>query len=222
MADTSSPDRPNPQTDGVERPLTNAERKDAGLPYHYDDPAIMDGQLAWQEKLWAYNQTKPTEQEKRQNLLKDMCAEVGEGCHVETPLHANNGCRRVHMGRGIYINAFMSMVDDAEITIGDYAMFGPNVTIATAGHPILPILREHHYTYAIPVHIGRNVWVGSNVSILPGVTIGDNSVIGAGSVVVDDIPANVVAVGVPCRPIREIGEKDREYYFKNRRLDVWE
>ncbi|WP_233133529.1 DapH/DapD/GlmU-related protein [Bifidobacterium vansinderenii] len=126
------------------------------------------------------------------------------------------------MGRGIYINAFMSMVDDAEIMIGDYAMFGPNVTIATAGHPILPILREHHYTYAIPVHIGRNVWVGSNVSILPGVTIGDNSVIGAGSVVVDDIPANVVAAGVPCRPVREIGEKDREYYFKNRRLDVWE
>ena len=188
--------------------MDNAARRDAGLPYHYDDPAIMDGQLAWQDKLWVYNQTRPTEQERRAELLKDMCAEVGEGAHVETPLHANNGCRRVHLGKGIYINAFMSMVDDAGIWIGDYAMFGPSVTIATAGHPILPILREHHYTYALPMHIGRNVWVGSNVSILPGVTIGDNSVIGAGSVVTRDIPANVVAVGNPCRVLRAINDTD--------------
>lgn len=163
--------------------MDNTARRDAGLPYHYDDPAIMDGQLAWQNKLWEYNQTKPTERERRAELLKDMCAEVGDGVHIETPLHASNGCRRVHLGKVIYINAFMSMVDDAEIWIGDYTMFGPSVTIATAGYPILPILREHHYTHALPVHIGRNVWVGSNVSILPGVTIGDGTVIGAGSVV---------------------------------------
>jgi galactoside O-acetyltransferase len=101
-------------------------------------------------------------------------------------------------------------------------MIAPNVVIATAGHPILPILREHNYVYNFPVHIGKNVWIGSNVSILPGVTIGDNSVIGAGSVVRRDIPANVVAAGVPCRTVRKIGEKDRKYFFQDKELDVWE
>ena len=129
---------------GRDYDMDNTARRDAGLPYHYDDPAIMDGQLAWQNKLWEYNQTKPTERERRAELLKDMCAEVGDGVHIETPLHASNGCRRVHLGKVIYINAFMSMVDDAEIWIGDYTMFGPSVTIATAGYPILPILCEHH------------------------------------------------------------------------------
>jgi galactoside O-acetyltransferase len=101
-------------------------------------------------------------------------------------------------------------------------MIAPNVVIATSGHPVWPVLREHHYVYNLPVRIGRNVWIGSSAQILPGVTIGDNAVIGAGSVVTNDIPANVVAVGVPCRVAREIGVKDREYFFKNRKLDVWE
>lgn len=99
-------------------------------------------------------------------------------------------------------------------------MFGPNVVIATSGHPVLPILREHHYVYNIPVSIGKNVWIGANVSILPGVTIGDNTVIGAGSVVTNDIPANVVAFGAPCKVKREISDHDRQFYFKQRRLDV--
>lgn len=86
---------------------------------------------------------------------------------------------------------------------------------------MLPVLREHHYTYCIPVISGRNVWVGANVSILPGVTIGDNCVIGAGSVVTHSIPANSVTYGAPCEVVREIGDKDREYFYKNRKLDVW-
>ena len=98
-------------------------------------------------------------------------------------------------------------------------MFGPNVTLATPGHPILPELREKAYQFNMPIHIGRNCWLGAGVIVLPGVTIGDNSVIGAGSVVTKDIPANVVAVGNPCRVIREIGEHDREYYFKDRKFD---
>jgi galactoside O-acetyltransferase len=112
-------------------------------------------------------------------------------------------------------------VDDEHIYVGDWCMIAPNVVI-TSGHPILPILREHHYVYNLPVHIGRNVWIGSGVQILPGVTIGDNSVIGAGSVVTNDIPANVVALGAPCRVFREIGEKDRRYFWRQRELDVWE
>jgi galactoside O-acetyltransferase len=99
-------------------------------------------------------------------------------------------------------------------------MFGPNVVITTAGHPILPELRARGLQFNLPVHIGRNVWVGSGVQIMPGVTIGDDSVIGAGSVVTRDIPAGVVAVGTPCRVVREIGEHDREFYWRDRRLDL--
>ena len=202
--------------------MDNALRKSENLPYHYDDPAIMTGQLQCQELLYDFNQTHPTDQDGKQRLLSQMFAEIGEGCHVETPAHANWGFRHVHMGKGIYCNANFTCVDDVDIYIGDYCMFGPNVVIATAGHPILPILREHHYTYAIPVRIGRNVWVGAHVTILPGVTIGDNSVIGAGSVVSRDIPADTVAYGVPCRPIRLIDARDREYYAPGRPLDVWD
>jgi galactoside O-acetyltransferase len=202
--------------------MTNEERKAAGLPYHYDDPAIMGNQLAYQELLYAYNLTRPAEQERRQELLRAMFAEIGEGCHIETPLHANWGGHHVHFGRGVYANSNLTLVDDGSIYAGDYCMFGPNVVIATSGHPVLPVLRENHYVYNLPVRIGRNVWVGSGVQILPGVTIGDNAVVGAGSVVTGDIPANVVALGVPCRVVRAIGERDKRYYFKDRALDVGE
>lgn len=202
--------------------MTNKERKTKGLPYHYDDPELMGNQLGYMEKLYDFNATRPLEQEKRQQLLKEMFAEIGDNCHIEPPLHANWGCHHVHFGSGIYCNFNLTLVDDTDIYVGDYCMIAPNVVIATSGHPVLPILREHHYVYNIPVHIGKNVWIGSGVQILPGVTIGDNSVIGAGSVVTNDIPPNVVAVGTPCRVVREIGEKDKKYYFKSRELDVWE
>ena len=110
------------------------------------------------------------------------------------------------------------MVDDTHIYVGDYTMFGPNVTAATAGHPIMPELREKAYQYNFPVCIGRNCWIGAGALIMPGITIGDNVVVGAGSVVIKDLPGNVVAVGNPCRILREIGDYDREYYFKGRKI----
>lgn len=202
--------------------MNNAERKEHGLPYRYDDPALLGGQHIYQDKMIAYNMTLATETEKRQRLLKEVFAEVGEGCTVETPLNANWGCKHVHLGKGIYINSNVTFVDDEHIFIGDYSMVSPNVVFTTSGHPILPILRENHYVYNLPIHIGRNVWIGSGCQIMPGISIGDNSVIGAGSVVTHDIPDNVVAFGVPCKVIREIGERDRQYYYKDRALDVWE
>ena len=202
--------------------MNNKERKASGLPYRYDDPEIMGEQLSYMEKLYDFNATRPLEQEKRQQLLKEMFAEIGVECHMEPPLHANWGCHHVHFGSGIYVNFNLTLVDDTDIYVGDDCMFAPNVVIATSGHPVLPILREHNYVYNIPVRIGKNVWIGSGVQILPGVTIGDNSVIGAGSVVTNDIPANVIALGVPCRVIREIGEKDKKYFYQDRELDVWE
>jgi len=202
--------------------MNNAERKKLGLPYHYDDPTLMGKQMKYLELLYDFNMTRPTQYAEKEKLLKAMFAEIGDNCHIETPIHANWGCHNVHFGSGIYCNFNLTLVDDATIHVGDNCMFAPNVVIATSGHPILPVLREHNYVYNLPVVIGKNVWVGSGVQILPGVTIGDNSVIGAGSIVTKDIPANVIAHGVPCNVIRDIGEHDKKYYFKDKELDVWD
>ena len=145
-----------------------------------------------------------------------MLAEVGEECWIEPPFHANWGGRHVHFGKGVYANYGLTLVDDTHIYVGDYTMFGPHVTVATAGHPILPELREKQYQYNMPVRIGRNCWIGAGAIILPGVTIGDDTVVGAGSVVTRDLPEGVVAVGNPCRVLRPVGERDRQFYFRDR------
>ena len=149
-----------------------------------------------------------------------MFAEIGEGCYIEPPLQANFGGHHVHFGNNVYANFNRTLVDDGHIYVGDKTMIGPNVTIATAGHPIQPTLRYLEMQYNIDVHIGKNVWIGAGSVILPGVTIGDNTVIGAGSIVTKDIPSNVVAVGNPCHVMREIDEHDREYYFRSRKIDL--
>lgn len=195
------------------------ERLHTGEIYLPGDDEILEEQFQCQEKLYDYNQTRPSEGEKRSKLLKEMFAEIGDGCYIEPPLRANWGGHFVHFGKNIYANFNLTLVDDTHIYVGDATMFGSNVTIATAGHPILPELREQAYQYNMPVRIGKNCWLGAGVIVMPGVTIGDNTVIGAGSIVTKDIPANVVAVGNPCRVMREIGEHDREYYFKERRID---
>lgn len=146
-------------------------------------------------------------------------AEVGDDCYIEPPLHANWGSN-THLGNSVYANFNLTLVDDTDIFIGDECMIGPNVVIATAGHPIEPELRRKAAQFNIPVHIGRNVWIGAGAVILPGVHIGDNSVIGAGSVVTKDIPENSVAYGNPCRVVREISDHDRKYYYKDRLIDL--
>ena len=196
------------------------KRMQEGRLYLPEDEEIMAEQLKCLEKLYDYNATRPLEQEKRETLLKEMFGDIGEGCYIEPPFHANWAGKHVHFGNNVYANFNLTLVDDTDIYVGDKVMFGPNVTVATAGHPIDPELRYQAMQYNIPVHIGENVWIGANAVVLPGVTIGDNSVIGAGSVVTKDIPANVVAVGNPCRVLREIGEHDREYYYKDRKIDV--
>ncbi|MDR2634484.1 MAG: sugar O-acetyltransferase [Clostridiales bacterium] len=202
--------------------MNNKERKERGLPYKYDDPALTGDPFEYQNLLYDYNSTRPTEVERRQELLEKMFAEIGCGCHIETPLHANWGGHNVHFGNGVYCNSDVTFVDDSDIYIGDDCLIAPNVVISTSGHPILPVLRKNHYVYNLPVRIGKNVWIGSGCQIMPGVTIGDDAVIGAGSVVTGDIPANAVAYGVPCRVVRGIGEQDGLYYHKNRPLDVTE
>ena len=195
------------------------ERMKDGRLYFCTDEEIASEQLQCLELLYDYNQTRPTEQTKRCELLKVLLAEVGENCYIEPPLHANWG-RNTHLGNNVYANFNLTLVDDTDIYIGDAVMIGPNVTIATAGHPVDPELRRKVAQFNIPVRIGNNVWIGAGAVILPGVTIGDDSVIGAGSIVTKDIPAGVVAVGNPCRVLRPIGERDREFYYKNRKVDL--
>ena len=195
------------------------DRMHSGELYLPKDMEIVGRQIQCLDRLYDFNSTRPTEAERREQLLSEMFAEIGEGCYIEPPFHANFGGAHVHFGNNIYANFNLTCVDDTHIYVGDCTMFGPNVTVATAGHPILPSLREHGYQYNAPVKIGRNCWIGAGAVILPGVTVGDNVVIGAGIVVTKDIPSDVVAVGNPCKVLRKVGEKDREFYFKNRRID---
>ena len=189
-----------------------------GRLYDPGQEGILEEQRRRMEILYDYNATRPSETGRRAELLGKMLAEAGENCYIEPPFHANFGGGHVHFGNNVYANFNLTVVDDAHVYVGDDVQIGPNVTIATAGHPISPRLRERVYQYNVPVHIGRNCWIGAGAVILPGVTIGDHSVIGAGSVVTKDIPAGVVAVGNPCRVLREIGPHDEEYYFKDRRI----
>ena len=195
------------------------DRLHTGELYLPGDDEIMAEQTLCMEKLYDYNSTRPLEGAKREALLKEMFAEIGDGCYIEPPFHANWGGHHCHFGKNVYANFNLTCVDDTHIYVGDNTMFGPNVVLATAGHPICPELREKVYQYNMPVRIGKNCWLGAGVLVVPGVTIGDNVVIGAGSVVTKDIPSNVIAVGNPCKVLREIGEHDYEYYFKDRKID---
>ena len=169
------------------------------------------------ELIHDFNMSRPSEVEYRDKIIRKVFAEVGNNCYIEPPFHANWGCN-MHVGNNFYSNFNLTVVDDVDIYIGDNVMIAPNVVIATGTHPICPKLREKGYQYNLPVHIGNRVWIGAGTIILPGVTIGDDSVIGAGSVVTKNIPSGVVAVGNPCRVLREINEHDYEYYHEDRKI----
>lgn len=198
--------------------MSEKNKMHTGELYFPGDDEIMERQLRCLDRLYDFNHTRPTEMDKRTALLKEMFAEIGEGCYIEPPLHSNFGGAHCHFGKMIYANFNLTLVDDTHIYVGDNTMFAPNVVVATAGHPIAPEMRRDGLQYNMPVHIGKNCWIGASVLIMPGVTIGDNVVIGAGSVVTKDLPSNVLAFGNPCRVQREIGEHDREYYFKDRKI----
>ena len=190
----------------------------SGALYYPLAGEITEEQTRCLERLYDYNHTRPGEGARREAMLRDMFAAFGEGSYIEPPLHANWGGRFVSFGKNVYANFGLTLVDDTYIRVGDNCMFGPNVVIATAGHPILPALREQGLQYNAPVRIGKNCWIGAGALVMPGVTIGDNSVIGAGSVVTRDIPSNVVAAGNPCRVLRPVGERDRQFYFRDQAI----
>lgn len=199
--------------------MTQKERMLKGMIYNPGDEEILEEQFPCLDSLGEFNTLPSSAVKEREAMMKKAFASCGENCYIQPPFYANWNGHHIHMGNNVYANFNLTVVDDGDVYIGDYVMFGPNVTIATAGHPIEPSLRQKGLQYNLPVHIGNNTWIGAGVVIMPGVTIGDNSVIGAGSIVTKDIPANVVAVGNPCRVMREIGEKDREYYWRDKKID---
>lgn len=199
--------------------MTNQQKMHSETLYQCSDPVLLAEQTARLDRLYDFNHSRPSESAKREALLHEMFAEFGEGSYIEPPFHANWAGKHVHFGRNVYANFNLTVVDDTHVYVGDYTQFGPNVVLAVAGHPIDPALREQGYQYNLPIHIGRNCWIGAGALILPGVTIGDNTVIGAGSVVTRDIPSGVVAVGNPCRVLRAVGEHDRAFFFRDRPID---
>ena len=201
--------------------MTQYERMVKGLIYDPGDPEIMAEQSVFQEKVWAFNQLSPADAQKKQEYMREVFAECGENCYIELPFRANWGGHHLHLGSSVYANFNLTLVDDGHIYVGDRVMFGPNVTITTANHPIDPELRARDLQYNKDVWIGENAWISAGVIILPGVHIGRNTVIGAGSIVTKDIPDNVVAAGNPCRVMRPVSERDREFFFRNERID-WE
>ncbi|MBR5923527.1 MAG: sugar O-acetyltransferase [Clostridia bacterium] len=199
--------------------MTHREKMINGLIYDPMDKEILDEQFPFLDRLWEFNRLKPSDTGRKEKYMKEVFAECGENCYIELPFHANWGGHHVHFGSGVYANSNLTLVDDGHIYIGDKVMIGPNVTVATANHPIDPELRSRGLQYNRDVYIGENVWIGAGVIIVPGVRIGKNSVIGAGSVVTKDIPENAVAVGNPCRVLREISDRDKEFFYKNERID---
>lgn len=199
--------------------MTETEKMEKGLVYDCTAEEIMSVQTGFVKYMKEYNTLGLGDEKRMEELMPLMFAEVGPNTYVQPPFYANWGGAHVHFGEWVYANFNLTLVDDGHIYIGDHTMIGPNVTIATAGHPILPELREREMQYNVDVKIGRNVWIGAGAIIVPGVTIGDNTVIGAGSVVTKDIPANVVAVGNPCRVMREINDHDKKYYYKDKKIN---
>lgn len=199
--------------------MNQKERMLAGLPYKAWLDGLSEERVANKLKIREYNLLRPDEPEKRDVLIRSILGHAGENVHIEPPFYCDYG-KNITVGKNFYSNFNCTILDVGKVVIGDNVMFAPNVAIYTAGHPIHPDSRNSGYEYGIGITIGDNVWIGGNVVVNPGVTIGNNVVIGSGSVVTKDIPDNVIAVGNPCKVVREITEDDRKYYYRDREFDV--
>jgi len=183
-----------------------------------DTPEYLEHQAKVKDLMYEFNMSKPSETDRRRDLTREMFGSVGDDVWINQPITLAVGST-VTIGAGTYINSGLTLIDDYEIHIGKGCLLGTNVTLCTTGHPIDPEKRAEGSMYSFPIYIGEGAWIGAGAIILPGITIGDYAVIGAGSVVTRDIPAYTVAAGNPCRTIRKINERDKEFYFKERRFD---
>ncbi|MEN6313839.1 MAG: sugar O-acetyltransferase [Clostridiaceae bacterium] len=199
--------------------MNQKDRMLAGLPYKAWLDGLQEERMENKKRIYEYNHCLPDETIKIDKLIRNILGKAGVGVNIEAPFHCDYG-KNIEVGDYFFANFNCIILDVGKVTIGNNVQFAPNVSIYTAGHPIHPDSRNSGYEYGIGITIGDNVWLGGNVVVNPGVHIGNNAVIGSGSVVIGDIPDNVIAAGNPCRVIREITEEDRKYYYKNYEFDV--
>ena len=179
------------------------------------DPRLKEDFMRARRLTRIFNSLTEDEMDKRAEVIKELFGSTGERVHVEQTFHRDYGSN-IYVGEDFYANYDCVIIDVCDVRIGDNVMLAPKVGIYTAGHPIDAGVRNEGLEFGAPVTIGNNVWIGGSAVINPGVTIGDNVVIGSGSVVTKDIPDNVIAVGNPCRILREITQEDREYWEKKK------
>ena len=201
--------------------MNNIERRDREMAYISDD-AVMEEQRKTRKILRELNTVDPSDFDRIGEIVEKLLGKSHKA-FINPPFYCDYGFH-IEVGENFFANYNCTIIDVAKVKIGDNCQLAPNVSIYTAGHPVHPDSRNSLYEYGIGVTTGDNVWIGGNTVILPGVHIGSNTVIGAGSVVTKDIPDWVIAAGNPCRVIRKITEDDRKYYYKDREFDeeAWE
>lgn len=196
---------------------TDKEKMLSGEPYIPYGDELVSERINASKLLTEYNKLGSEELVKRERILKILLGKTGEKMRIEPPFQCDYGYN-ISLGENFFANYYLTILDCARVSIGDNVYMGPNIGIYTAGHPLHNNLRNQDYEYAFPIEIGNNVWIGGHVVINPGISIGDNTVIGSGSVVTKNIPSNVVAMGNPCRVYREITEEDKNYYYGKRKF----
>lgn len=201
--------------------MKNTERRDRQLPY-ISDGEVLEEQKRARRLTQKLNMADRSDFETIGEIVKELFGK-SDGAFINPPFYCDYG-NHIEVGKNFFANYNCTILDVAKVVIGDNCQLAPNVAIYTAGHPVHPDTRNTAYEYGIEVTIGDNVWIGGNTVICPGVHIGSNTVIGAGSVVTKDIPDWVIAAGNPCRVIRKITEADRKFYFRDREFDneAWE
>ena len=188
--------------------MTEKEKMEKGDLYDAAIPELIEQLLSTRDKIFELNHLRPSQLEEREKLIREIIGTTPEKFIIISPFFCDYG-HNIHLGKNFFANYNCVMLDEAPITIGDNVFIAPNVSFYTAGHPSDVERRNEWLEYAWPITVGNNVWICGGVTITPGVTIGDNSIIAAGSVVTNDIPSNVIAGGNPCRVIRTITEKDK-------------
>ena len=192
--------------------MTEKEKAAAGYLYNpnYDMELLVDMHKC-KDLCFDFNQLRPSQRAEQTDLLKQIFSKMGQQVYINAPFWCDYGYNTI-VGNHFFANHNCQILDGAQVTFGDYVFVAPNCTFTTAEHALVAEQRNEGLEAALPITIGNNVWIGAGTIVLGGVTIGDNSVIGTGSIVTKDIPAGVIAVGTPCRVLREITEEDKNKY----------